>query len=294
MTADDGISSPFGWHANAPPDKVLASAAATVSVTWGVENATTVVRRARNCSASLVDPSNLQLTPERADTGASALGSPALTSANGGWEIIGTLYQSNATTLMYHPSFATADGSTFASAEGEWLESILWLQDEAVIPGLQPAPPLGAYTWAPVSRSPQDPVIDPAPVNFYVAGSETLSDGSTRALGICATWYSGEQIPGKYYVDGGCTIGWNANEQWVPAYKVLSVSGSTSWPSAAGGIVPPGSFASGYVGDTPLYSCRASYVNGTHPGVVGGGTCHVQWGGKDETVSSFETLVLGQ
>jgi hypothetical protein len=291
MTSTDGIASPFGWHSGIPAAQVLRSGTGTMmTASWRIENPTSVVRRAQGGGATLVDDSSLQLdvvgslAPVSSD-----LGAPAF--AHSGALVMGSLYQPASSLLSFH--------TTFSAAEGSWLEQMLWLRDESMIQGVAPPSTSGPYSWSRESELLEDPPEerDPLPATFFEAGSEVVTDTAgnmrTRSFGICLVWMAGQQIPGKFWAEGGCSYDANGGEAWPLVYKLLQVSGSSSWQSASAGVPVPGSFAPGYAGPTPLVACRASYGAGVDPGVVRQGACDVTWGGVEQVVPQFETLVIG-
>jgi hypothetical protein len=287
VTANDANPSPFGWHSPAPPFENGAAMSQTAS--WRIESATTVVRRVRSGDAVPLGDAGVQFTvPTSSPSFSSDLGAPAIAQAGG--RVIGSLDQSAPPSLIFV--------ATFASAEGSWLEQMLWRYDEVIVPNIALPPPPGGYTWIGVSDVMQDPgSLDVAqPTAFYAAGSEVVYDPSgsqTRALGICVAWTSGGQLPGKYWINGGCAFDSNGSESWASVYKVLSVTGTASWSQAPGGVVATGSFAAGYSAMMPVFACHASYMSGVQPGFVRGGSCYITWGGQEQAVSPFETLVLG-
>ena len=66
------------------------------------------------------------------------------------------------------------------------------------------------------------------------------------------------------------------------------------WIAESGGNVPEGTYATGAEGYGPLlYSCRAQFEGGVHPGKVRPklGGCHIPYGGKEIIINSYEVLV---
>jgi hypothetical protein len=159
----------------------------------------------------------------------------------------------------------------------------LW---QGATPGTTPLVPAHAeYAW--VSVIPE--MGDTVPPDMYVAGSELVGGLVSRNLGICRAWYYGLQ-PGKV-VNGGCSFPWGGAERWASQFEVLVNWGSAQWVNAPGGVVAPGSLQSGYEHGHPLYSCRANFQNGLEPGKVVGSLCDISWGGAENWVSTFQTLV---
>ena len=176
---------------------------------------------------------------------------------------------------------------------------MLWLYDEVIVPNIAPQPAPGGYSWLRVARTSQDASYsaqDPEPTDFDAAGSQVITSASgplTQTLGICVTWTGLAQQPGKYWFMGGCAFDSGGNESWSAVYKVLTVTSTATWSQTTGGMIAAGSFAPGYAGMTPVYACRASYMNGVHPGFVSAGNCYITWGGREQVFSGFETLAVG-
>ena len=66
------------------------------------------------------------------------------------------------------------------------------------------------------------------------------------------------------------------------------------WVEESGGNVPKGTYATGEEGYGPLlYSCRAQFEGGLHPGKVRPklGGCHIPYGGKEIIINYYEVLV---
>jgi hypothetical protein len=132
------------------------------------------------------------------------------------------------------------------------------------------------------------------PPDAIVSGLET--DGTP--LYSCRAPFQGGVHPGRVQAGyGGCIIGWGGAAQTITSYEVLV----SSWAPANGGSVPNAALTYGYDSPSPpnyypaLYSCRAVYAGGVHPGKVrpGLGGCHIGWGGSEITVNPYEVLIAG-
>ena len=124
------------------------------------------------------------------------------------------------------------------------------------------------------------------------AGREHPPGGET--LFVCRARFKNGMHPGKIRPGlGGCAIPWGGRENTVGSYEVL-VGRGFGWRRARHGNVPLGAILTGREnGRDMLFTCRANFKNGRHPGKVraGLGGCNVPWGGREHTVRDYQVLI---
>lgn len=127
------------------------------------------------------------------------------------------------------------------------------------------------------------------PSSVVIAGWE--ADGTE--LYACVTPHLGGAHPGKIrHGFNGCYIGYGGQELSGWEYEVIAGDGYWTWAEWPGHI-PNRAFEVGREADgQPLYTCRAEYANGMHPGKVrhGFSGCNIAYGGQEITVSRYEVL----
>jgi hypothetical protein len=135
---------------------------------------------------------------------------------------------------------------------------------------------------------------DDVPFDAIVAGADV--DGST--LLVCRAEYEGGVHPGKTRADRNvCYIGWGGREIALPTYQTLK----PDWVPASGGAVPDSAVDFGCEFTAPgglggcgpaLYSCRAYYGGGLHPGKIRPGFdgCYIPYANSEIHVASYEVL----
>jgi hypothetical protein len=109
-----------------------------------------------------------------------------------------------------------------------------------------------------------------------------------QRLLVCRTRYRDGVHYGKEY-QGRCHIGWGGREVAVEDYDLLSAPGAR-WVSA-GEAASDSAVGGAWAGGAQLYVCRARLGDGTHPGKLWNGRCHIGWGGQEKKVSSYQVLV---
>ena len=124
------------------------------------------------------------------------------------------------------------------------------------------------------------------------AGREHAPGG--EALFICRARFKNGIHPGKVRRGlGGCNVPWGGRENTVRSYEVL-VGRGFGWRRARDGNIPLDAVLIGREnGRDMLFTCRANFKNGRHPGKVrpGLGGCNIPWGGREHTVREYQVLI---
>jgi hypothetical protein len=135
-----------------------------------------------------------------------------------------------------------------------------------------------------------DATPDHVPFDAIIGGRDATED----LLYICRASHQNGMYPGKFRPGfRGCNIGSDRNEIAVPNFQVLV----PPWEASSNGNVPHEAPTFGHedpnAGSHPLFVCRASHQGSLHPGWVnfGSGGCHIGYGGKEFTVTSYNVLV---
>jgi hypothetical protein len=125
------------------------------------------------------------------------------------------------------------------------------------------------------------------PSNAIVGGID--SDGSP--LYVCRAPFESSLQPGKTRNGWGtCDVGWGGGEHWVGGAEILV----SAWASATNGALPPGASFDGYDGSGhAVYSCRATYQGGLHPGHMVSTGCSIPWGGAEHVITSYQVPTNG-
>ncbi|HEX2927083.1 MAG TPA: DM9 repeat-containing protein [Ruminiclostridium sp.] len=87
-------------------------------------------------------------------------------------------------------------------------------------------------------------------------------------------------------------IPYGGKETYVNPYEVLV--GKGKWVAALNGAIPDGAIICGWEANgTPLYTTRAKYQSGVHPGKVRKefGAAAIPYGGQEVYVHEYEVLV---
>jgi hypothetical protein len=119
------------------------------------------------------------------------------------------------------------------------------------------------------------------------------TDLGGQPLYLCSAVYSGGLHPGKVRPGlGACNISYGSREIAVQTYAV-QVPTWLPFPPAFR-IVPKFDFQTGREADrTPLFTCRAYFGRGTHPGkyIPSAGSCNFGYGGLEHSqTSGFDVL----
>ena len=126
------------------------------------------------------------------------------------------------------------------------------------------------------------------PKGTYATGEE----GYGPLLYSCRAQFEGGLHPGKVRPKlGGCHIPYGGKEIIINYYEVLVAS--PVWVPGVGDKMEPRAIKTGKEAYGPaLYSCRAKFERGTHPGKIrqGFGGCHIPYGGKEIIVKTYELL----
>ena len=153
-----------------------------------------------------------------------------------------------------------------------------------------------------VNATPQAPASKvPKQHQFWVAESggnvpkgtyATGKEGYGPLLYSCRAQFEGGLHPGKVRPKlGGCHIPYGGKEIIINYYEVLVAS--PVWVPGVGDKMEPRAIKTGKEAYGPaLYSCRAKFERGTHPGKIrpGFGGCMVPYGRKEILVKTYEVL----
>ena len=122
----------------------------------------------------------------------------------------------------------------------------------------------------------------------YATGAE----GYGPLLYSCRAQFEGGVHPGKVRPKlGGCHIPYGGKEIIINSYEVLVAS--PVWVQGFGDKMKPRAIKTGKEAYGPaLFSCRAKFERGMHPGKIrpGFGGCMVPFGGKEILVTTYEVL----
>lgn len=126
------------------------------------------------------------------------------------------------------------------------------------------------------------------PIKSVIGGKE--ADGTN--LYMARAIYKDGLHPGKVRKEfKAANIPWGGKEIQVKCYEVFV--GNGKWQRAKNGNIPPEAIIAGHEKDgTPLYSARAKYRGGIHPGKVRKEfrAANISWGGSEIQINSYEVL----
>lgn len=127
------------------------------------------------------------------------------------------------------------------------------------------------------------------PKGATIQGNE--ADGTP--LFLARATYQGGLHPGKVRLAfGAANIPYGGDEVKVANYEVFV--GTAHWVTASNGKIPSSAVVVGYEANgEPLYTARAAYQGGLHPGKVrlAFGAANIPYGGKEVKVNPYEVLV---
>lgn len=125
---------------------------------------------------------------------------------------------------------------------------------------------------------------------------QAIAKTPATPLYLCRAIHDGTIYPGKYE-KGSCLISLNKTQYRKPIFQVLVnvPSENVTWSSTkAGGFLPLQGFAFASGGDSKqkIYTCRAAYKAGLHPGRIADNQCFIGWRGAEIALSDYEILYI--